>query len=54
LQCILAEPITDPAEQAAIDKMRKQLKQQQREQEAATARSGVKKTASKSTARKRA
>jgi hypothetical protein len=27
LQCVVAEPITDPAEQAAIDKLRKREKQ---------------------------
>lgn len=27
LQCIVAEPITDPAEQAAIDKLRKRERQ---------------------------
>jgi hypothetical protein len=34
LQRVVAEPITDPAEQATIDKVRKQLKRKQRKQEA--------------------
>jgi hypothetical protein len=34
LQRVVAEPITDPAEQAAIDKVRKQIKRKQRKQEA--------------------
>jgi hypothetical protein len=29
LQRVIAEPITDPAEQAALDKMRKRIKQNQ-------------------------
>jgi hypothetical protein len=34
LQRVVAEPITDPAEQAALDKARKQIKRKQRKQEA--------------------
>jgi hypothetical protein len=29
LQCVIAEPITDPAEQAALDKLRKRKKRKQ-------------------------
>jgi len=34
LQRVLAEPITDPAEQAALDKVRKQQKRKQRGRQA--------------------
>jgi hypothetical protein len=30
LQVVIAEPITDPAEQAAMDKLRKRIKRKQR------------------------
>jgi hypothetical protein len=52
LQRVVAEPITDPAEQAAIDKVRKQIKRKQRELEAAMNRK-ARKRASRSAARKR-
>jgi hypothetical protein len=50
LQRVVAEPITDPAEQAALDKMRKRLKQKQAGQK--RNRNGAK-AASNSTAKKR-
>jgi len=34
LQCVIAEPITDPAELAAIDKIRKREKRKKRGQQA--------------------
>jgi hypothetical protein len=52
LQRVIAEPITDPAEQAALDKVRKQIKRKQRELEAAMNRKGAK-GASKSAAKRR-
>ena len=41
LQRVVAEPITDPAEQTAIDKMRKRAKRKQRGQKAKTNRNGA-------------
>ena len=38
LQGVVAEPITDPAEQAAIDKMRKRIKRKRGGQKAKTNR----------------
>jgi hypothetical protein len=38
LQRVIAEPITDPAEQAALDKLRKREKRKQGGQKARTAR----------------
>ncbi len=38
LQCVIGEPITDPAEQAAIDKMRKRIKRKRGGQKAKTNR----------------
>jgi hypothetical protein len=52
LQRVVAEPITDPAEQAAIDKIRKQIKGKQRELEATMNRKSAKR-ASRSGAKKR-
>ncbi len=52
LQRIVAEDITDPAEQAALDKAHKQFKRLQRELEAAMNRTRAK-GASKSKAKKR-
>jgi hypothetical protein len=40
LQRIIAEPIRDPAEQAALDKLRKREKRKQGGQKAKTNRSG--------------
>jgi hypothetical protein len=54
LQRIVAEPITDPVELAAIDKMRKRLKQKQRIQEAATSRNGGRTNTSRPASRKKA
>jgi hypothetical protein len=51
LQRVRAESITDPAEQAALDKLHKRIKRKQREQEAAMNRTGAKR-ASNSTAKK--
>jgi hypothetical protein len=42
LQRIVAEPITDPAEQARLDEVRKRIKREQREQEAAMNRTRAK------------
>ena len=53
LQRVMAEPITDPAEQAALDKVRKRLKRMQRGREATTNRNGAK-APSRSAAKKRA
>ena len=53
LQRVLAEPITDPAEQARLAKLHKRMKRKQRELEAAMNRSGAK-VASRSAAKKRA
>jgi hypothetical protein len=53
LQRVVAEPITDPAEQAALDKVRKRIKRQQREREATTNRNNAK-AASRSAAKKKA
>jgi hypothetical protein len=52
LQRIVAEPITDPAEQERLAKLYKQIKRKQREQEAKANRKGAKR-ASKSAAKKR-
>jgi hypothetical protein len=52
LQRVVAESITDPAEQAALDEARKRIKRKQREQEAAENRKGAKR-ASKAAAKKR-
>jgi len=41
LQRVIAVPITDPAEQTAIDKMRKRAKRKQRGQKAKTNRNGA-------------
>lgn len=38
LQCVVAEPITDPAEQAALDKLRKRKKRDQGGRKAKTNR----------------
>ncbi len=53
LQRVVAKPITDPAEQAALDKLRKRQKRKQRRREATMNRNGAKATAS-STDKKRA
>ena len=52
LQRVVAEPITDPAEQERLAKLYKQIKRKQREREAALNRKG-RKGASKSAAKKR-
>jgi hypothetical protein len=52
LQRVVAEEITDPAEQERLAKLYKQIKRKQRQQEAATNRKGAK-GASKSAAKKR-
>ena len=52
LQCVVAEPITDPAEQAALDKLHRREKRKQRRQEARAASKDVKST-SRSAPRKR-
>lgn len=52
LQCVIAEEITDPAEQAAIDKMRQRLKRKQGGRKAKT-KGGDGGTAAKSAAKKR-
>ena len=41
LQRIVAEPITDPAEQAALDRLRKRAKRKQREAQGKTLHNGV-------------
>ena len=41
MQRVIAEPITDPAEQAAVDKFRKREKRKQRGQQAKTHRNGA-------------
>jgi hypothetical protein len=41
LQYVIAEPITDPAEQAALDTMRKRQKRKQAGQKAKTSRNGA-------------
>lgn len=53
LQRVIAEPITDPAEQAAVDKLRKRLKRKQNGRKATMNRKGAK-AASNSAAKKRA
>jgi len=52
LQRVVAEPITDPAEQARLDKVYKETKRKQRELEAAMNRKGAKR-ASRSAKKKR-
>jgi hypothetical protein len=52
LQRVVAVPITDPAEQAAIDKMRKRVKRKHGGQKAKTNRDGAR-AASTSTAKRR-
>jgi hypothetical protein len=52
LQCVLAEPITDPAEQAALDKSRKRAKRKQGGQQAKLSRKDAS-AASSSAAKKR-
>jgi hypothetical protein len=52
LQRVVAEPISDPAEQERLAKLYKQIKRKQREQEAALSRKAAK-VASKSAAKKR-
>jgi hypothetical protein len=52
LQRVIAVPITDPAEQAAIDKMRKRAKRKQRGPKAKTNRNGAR-AASTSAARRK-
>lgn len=52
LQCIIAEPITDPAEQAAIDKLRKRIKRKQGGRKAKAKRDDAK-TAPNSAAKRR-
>jgi hypothetical protein len=52
LQRVVAEPITDPAEQAALDKIRKRLKGKQRGRQATANRNNAK-TASSSAPKKR-
>jgi len=52
LQRVIAVPITDPAEQAALDKMRKRVKGRQGGRKAKTNRNGAR-AASRSAARKR-
>jgi hypothetical protein len=52
LQRVRAEPITDPAEQAALAKLHKRIKREQREREATTNRDNAK-TASSPAAKKR-
>jgi len=52
LQCVVAEPITDPAEQAALDKLRKREKRQQGGQKAKKNRKDAK-AVSKSAAKRR-
>jgi hypothetical protein len=51
LQRVIAEPITDPAEQAALDKFRQREKRKQGGSKGKTTRNGTK--AGSSTARKR-
>jgi hypothetical protein len=53
LQRVVAEPVTDPAELAAMDKVRKQQKRKQRGRQATRKRTGAK-AASNSAAKKRA
>jgi hypothetical protein len=42
LQRVVAVPITDPAEQAAIDRMRKRLRRKAKGPQSTTGRSGAK------------
>lgn len=42
LQRVIAEPITDPAEQAAIDKVRKRIKRRQGRRKVKAGRNGAK------------
>jgi hypothetical protein len=52
LQRVVAEPITDPGEQGALDKLHKRIKREQRELEARMNRKRGK-SASKSAGKKR-
>jgi hypothetical protein len=52
LQCVIAEPITDPAEQAALDKLRKREKRKQGGKKANKKRKGAR-AASNSAAKRR-
>jgi hypothetical protein len=52
LQRVIAEPITDPAEQAALDKLRKREKRKRQDQEAKMNRNGAR-VASSSAAKRR-
>ncbi len=52
LQRVVAEPITDPAEQAALDEVRKQLKRKQSGRKTTRNRKGAK-AVSDSAAKKR-
>jgi hypothetical protein len=47
LQRIVAVPVTDPAEIAAMEKVRMRLKQKQKRRNTTTNRNGVRKTAGK-------
>jgi hypothetical protein len=42
LQRVMAEPITDPAEQAALDKLHQRIKRKQRGRQATRNRTGAK------------
>jgi hypothetical protein len=52
LQCVIAEPIADPAEQAALDKLRKREKRKQGGQKAKKKRKSAR-AASNSAAKRR-
>ncbi len=52
LQRVVGEPVTDPAELAAMDKIRKQQKRKQREKETIRNRKGAKTTSRSATKRK--
>ncbi len=52
LQSVVAEPITDPAEQAALDKLRKREKRKQAGQKTKSSRNGAR-AASNSAAKRR-
>jgi hypothetical protein len=52
LQRVVAEIVTDPAELAAMDKIRKQQKRKQREEEAIRNRKGAKATSKSAKKRK--
>jgi hypothetical protein len=53
LRCVIAEPITDPAEQAALDRSRKRAKRKQGGQKAKRNRNDARRAASNSAAKKR-